>query len=162
MRIRKWNQDQLIEAINSSISWASVARKLNLSISGGTVRILKQFCLDKNISIDHFKGRAWTQGIKREGTPWEIPLSEILIENSTFTSSKLRTRLFKAKLKEPKCESCGNIEWLGKPIPLELDHINGNHRDNRLENLRILCCNCHALTPTWRGRNNRKAHSSSG
>lgn len=52
-----------------------------------------------------------------------------------------------------KCESCNLEEWLGNKIPLELDHINGVNNDNRIENLRILCPNCHALTPTYRGKN---------
>lgn len=53
------------------------------------------------------------------------------------------------------CESCNNTEWQNNPIPLELDHINGKRKNNRRKNLRLLCCNCHALTPTWRGRNIR-------
>lgn len=54
------------------------------------------------------------------------------------------------------CESCKNTEWLGNLIPLELEHIDGNNRNNTKENLKLLCCNCHALTPTWRGRNARR------
>lgn len=52
-----------------------------------------------------------------------------------------------------KCEECKNTEWFGQPIPLELEHTDGNNRNNVKENLKLLCCNCHALTPTWRGRN---------
>lgn len=52
-----------------------------------------------------------------------------------------------------KCESCGLTEWKSQPIPLELEHIDGDNKNNTKENLQLLCCNCHALTPTWRGRN---------
>ena len=59
-------------------------------------------------------------------------------------------------MKEHKCESCGISEWLGKPLSLELDYINGDRYDNRLQNLRILCPNCHAQTDTYRGKNKGK------
>ena len=81
--------------------------------------------------------------------------SEYLVENSVVQSFKLKGRLIAEGLKEHKCECCGITEWNGKPAPIELDHINGNHHDNRLENLRILCPNCHAQTDTYRGKNKK-------
>lgn len=83
----------------------------------------------------------------------QIPLSEILIKDSIYQSNKLRKRLINAGLKNHQCETCGLVEWLGSPIPLELDHINGDKHDNRLSNLRVICPNCHALTDTYRGKN---------
>lgn len=77
-------------------------------------------------------------------------LSEILIENSTYASSNhLRNRLIKEGILKNECYSCGISEWLGKPITLHLDHKNGIHNDNRIENLHILCPNCHSQTETW-------------
>ena len=52
-----------------------------------------------------------------------------------------------------KCQNCGISEWQGVEIPLELDHINGDSTNNSVDNLRLLCPNCHSITPTWRGRN---------
>ena len=85
-----------------------------------------------------------------------ITFKDILVENSIYQSFKLKKRLFLAKLKEPKCEECdwAKISVDGR-IPLELDHINGDRHDNRLENLRVLCPNCHSLKLTHRGRNRK-------
>jgi Zn finger protein HypA/HybF involved in hydrogenase expression len=85
--------------------------------------------------------------------PRKFGLEQILVENSTFQTNKLRKRLLETGLKEHKCENCNNTEWMGKPIPLELSHKNGVNNDHRLENLELLCPNCHAQTPTYRGKN---------
>lgn len=75
------------------------------------------------------------------------------MEDSTFKSSyKLKLRLLKENIKEHKCEKCNNIIWLDYKIPLELHHINGDTHDNRIENLQLLCPNCHALTENYRGK----------
>jgi len=68
-------------------------------------------------------------------------------------TNELKMRLIRERLKQARCEACGRDRWNGTHIPLELDHINGRRDDNRLDNLRILCPNCHAQTPTYRGRN---------
>ena len=68
-------------------------------------------------------------------------------------SYKLKKRLLDNNYFDAVCSSCKKEKWLGKPIPLELDHINGNNKDNCFGNLRLLCPNCHAMTDTYRGRN---------
>jgi hypothetical protein len=79
--------------------------------------------------------------------------------SSFMRPSRLRQRLIAEGLKAPRCENCGLSSWRGELLPLALDHINGDPHDNRLENLRILCPNCHSLTDTWCGRKNRPAYS---
>jgi len=76
-----------------------------------------------------------------------------LIKGSTKTSYRLKTLLFRDGLKEKKCEVCGITEWQGKPAPLELHHISGDKFDNRIENLMILCSNCHSQTDNNSGKN---------
>ncbi len=86
----------------------------------------------------------------------KIPLKEILEgEHPQYQSNKLRTRLINERVKERRCECCGLTEWLGKNISLELDHIDGNCYNTRIENLRIVCPNCHAQTETYRGKNKK-------
>lgn len=87
------------------------------------------------------------------------PLEEILVENSSYKSQDLKRRLITAGLKEDICEICGQHNvWNGKPLVLQLDHINGNHYDNRLENLRVVCPNCHTQTDTFANRKNKKTN----
>lgn len=83
--------------------------------------------------------------------------NEYLGTTKKIHSDKLKHKLIRDGIKEAKCECCGQSIWLGKPIPLELHHINGDHYDNRLENLQILCPNCHALQDNNSGKN-VKAH----
>jgi len=159
MKIRSWNKQQLILAAKESSSLRQVIHKLGLKEAGGNYAQVKRYLAEYDININHFRGKGWNKGLRGLGIV-RIPLEEILKPNSNFQSYKLKKRLFEAKLKFPKCEICG---WAKKSVdgrvPLELDHINGNSHDNRLENLRVLCPNCHSLQPTHRGLNMAKTHS---
>lgn len=151
------------DAVKASTSWSGVMRCLGLAVAGNSVKFIKASSNELGLDVSHFKGHGWSKGMTGMPSPPQIiSLSEIMIEKSNYTSSKdLKRRLFKAGLKEKRCEHCSNTQWMGKDVPLQLDHINGIRSDNRIENLRVLCPNCHALTPTWGGRN-FKARSSSG
>lgn len=144
-----------MSAVVKSTSIRQVISKLNLIPAGGNYVQIKKYIDILKLNTDHFKGKAWNKGLTGIGK-YRMSLPDILKANSSFQSFKLKKRLFAAKLKEPKCEMCG---WAKRSedgyLPLELDHINGNRKDNRLENLRILCPNCHSLQPTHRGRNKK-------
>lgn len=88
-----------------------------------------------------------------------IPLDQLLRKDTNYQSNKLRIRLIEDGVKEEVCESCELREWNQRPIPLELDHIDGDKTNNEISNLRILCPNCHAQTLHYRGRNTKKFRS---
>jgi hypothetical protein len=154
-RRRGWTDAELMEAVRDSRSVADVLRRLGYQPSGGMHRMIVGKIANLGLSTSHFHGRSWARGRTFENRQ-VVPLERILVQNSTYTSSAvLRRRLIAAGLKEQRCEICGLDEWQGEPLPLALDHVNGVHTDNRLENLRILCPNCHALTDTWCARNRK-------
>jgi len=152
MKQRSWSEKQLILAVKDSFSYRQVIKKLGLRPAGGNYDQIKKYIKELGLRTNHFKGKGWNLGLKGIGKP-RISLDKILVKNNLFQSFKLKKRLFAAKLKPEHCEECGWAEKSsGGYLPLELDHINGDHHDNRLENLRILCPNCHSLKPTHRGR----------
>ena len=105
--------------------------------------------------LKEFSGKGWSKGKTVPKEPL-YSLDQVLVKDSFFNLSHLKRRLFKADLKKPKCEECGWEQMsLDGRVPIELDHINGDRHDNRLENLRILCPNCHSLKLTHRGRNKK-------
>jgi 5-methylcytosine-specific restriction endonuclease McrA len=155
----KYTKKDLENAVKKSKSIASVCRILGVRPVGGNYKTIKSKLKKWNIDYSHFTGQGWNVGLKFKPMK-KRPLSEILIKNSDFTSTyHLKERLFNEGIKEKRCESCDLVEWLKKPIPLELNHINGDNMDHRLENLEILCPNCHAQTPTYRTKNKKSALS---
>lgn len=154
---RSWSDDQLITAVKESSSVRAVINVLGLIPAGGNYLQVTLRIRDLNLDISHFKGKAWNKGMSYHTTV-RPDLSALLVMNGKVQSYKLKKRLYEEGLKEQACELCGwsQISIDGR-IPLELDHINGVHSDNRIENLRILCPNCHSLQPTHRGKN-KKAH----
>ena len=151
---RKWTDAQFIDAVNSSLSYAQVLEKLGLKIAGSNYDSVKRKIKELSLDTSHMTGKAWNQGKRFTTVKPAKLLSEILVEHSTYTNfNKLRKRLLKEGIKEYKCECCNSTEWLGKPIKLELHHINGVKDDLRIENLQILCPNCHAYTDNYRGKN---------
>jgi len=155
MSRRSWTVSQLRSAVRTSTSYRQVLDKLGLRRAGGNYAQVKKYINEHALSTSHFKGHAWNKGMEMEYRP-RIPLKDILTKKSSYQTYKLKNRLIRAGIKTARCEECG---WAKKSkdgrLPLELDHINGDSNDNRLNNLRILCPNCHSLKPTHRGKNRR-------
>jgi DNA-binding CsgD family transcriptional regulator len=103
---------------------------------------------------------SWHSAMRR-GTlvtrPRAKSLDEILVEGRACNRGYLKQRLIQAGLKQDRCEDCGLVTWRDKPLSLSLHHVNGVRDDNRLENLRLLCPNCHSQTSNFAGRRRRAA-----
>ncbi len=156
MKKRKWSNERLTIIVKESFSLRQVIKKLGLVPAGGNYLHVQRIIKELDLNTSHFLGKGWSSGIKLQFKP-RISIESILTENNNYQSYKLKNRLFDLGVKKQKCELCG---WEQKSkdgrIPVELDHINGNHLDHRLENLRILCPNCHSLQSTHRGINKVK------
>jgi len=155
-RARKYSEDDFVFAVQNSQSWAGVLKKIGLKPAGGNYQLAKRRAESLSLNTSHFTGKGHLKGKTHDWAPKQ-PLDEILVKNSTYTNSdRLRQRLIKEGILDGKCDECGLSEWRGCRLSVELDHKNGDRRDNRIENLQILCPNCHSLTPTWRGRHKKQ------
>lgn len=156
MRSRKWTIEQLKDVASTSFSYRSVIKKLGLKPAGGNYKQITKYLKENSVDTTHFRGKGWNKGKLFDPKP-KILLNLILKQDSDFQSHKLKKRLLLESVKIEACEECHWSESRDDgSIPLELHHINGDPRDNRLENLQILCPNCHSLKLNHRGRNIKK------
>jgi len=160
-RQRKWTDDQLIEAVKTSQSYSQVIQKLGLKLSGGTHANIKLNIRKLGLDTEHITGQGWCTGdfhVHLIKNFVKIPTEKILVKDSEYTSThRLKHRLFKEGLLEQKCSSCGlGTKWNGKFISLQLDHKDGDRCNNQIDNLRILCPNCHSQTESFCGKNIKK------
>lgn len=145
--------EELKKIVESSGTFAEVMRKLGYSANrGNSISGLKTY-LDEN-GIDY--SRFSKNNILNFSHP-KNELDEILVKDSKYTNmTRLKSRIIRDGLLKYECSMCHIKEWNGKEIVLQLDHINGNNRDNRIENLRLLCPNCHSQTETFCGKKKNK------
>lgn len=137
---------EFIEICNNSLTMSEACSKIGIHFNTFSKRAKQLGCYHPNIG-----GKGMN---KKSANGNTISLQEILDgKYPNYQTFKLKNKLFKAGLKENKCEICGISEWLGKPIKCELHHKDGNRNNHRLENLQMLCPNCHSQTDTYKALN---------
>lgn len=153
--IDQFTDEEFTAIINKSKFWKDAMYECGYNSYKGVPQI-KERAQHLGLNTNHILGEDWAKH-KYSGNP-KYTLEQICVENSFYTDCQLLLKRLKRELGwHHKCTSCEQSTWTIKektyPIPLELEHINGNHFDHRLENLTFLCPNCHAFTATYKGRN---------
>ena len=150
MKNRKYTPEILKPIVESSISIAEVIRKLGLRQTGGTQSNIKRLIREFELDTSHFLGQGINKG---KADPKRLSASEILTIRDPLARPEQAKRLKRALFeigRKYECEECSlGSTWNGKPLNLQIDHINGKRYDNTDHNLRFLCPNCHTQTPTW-------------
>ena len=159
----KYTKEFLEPIVIGSKTFSEVIRKISGKeiVHGSRIAYIKNKLNELGIDYSHFLSRGWNKDIVNpNGVAMDIKsfidnyLSDV--PKKRTSSHGLKKYLFKFKLKIEKCESCGITDWNGKEISFHLDHDNGIHSDNRLENLNIFCPNCHSQTGNYAGKSNKR------
>ena len=146
---REFSKEEIDKAVSNSRSYRELANKLGYDITSGHYTTdVKKWIEKYNCDTSHFKGKGWSKGNYN---------FERFESKKTFRGSELLQFLLKGEGRPFQCSCCKNSEWNGKPISLQVHHIDGNHYNNDLDNLQILCPNCHAQTDTYCGKNAEKS-----
>lgn len=138
---------------SSGFSTRAKRSEINLSVS--------KKLSERQLSDEHKASisKNWHKVLRNKRTA--TPIKELLVVDSSFAPLYIRKRLLQEGLKTNQCEECGITDYMGKPLVMQCHHVNGKRSDNRIENLQMLCPNCHSQTENWSGRN-RSLGSSTG
>lgn len=152
----KWTREILERAVASSRSVNEVLQHLGLNVVGGHHTHISRRIKAYGIDTSHFRAPTRRGEQRRPQNPESLLVEQPSAGARRIHSDRLRAALAASGVPK-RCAGCGNEGvWLGEPLPLEVDHIDGNWRDNRIGNLRLLCPNCHSTTDTYRGRGKRR------
>jgi hypothetical protein len=148
MKKYDWSKNRIEDAVKNSLNYKEVLRRLGIPASGNNSTTLKKRIAEFGIDTSHFTFAPKHKGVTR-------PIDYYLTEDSHCSRRVLKLRLIKDGYKRNVCEVCGISEWNGLPLTMQLHHKDGNPYNNCLENLMIICPNCHSQTNNFRGRSNR-------
>jgi hypothetical protein len=155
MAVYKHTDEDLKAAVAASVSVNEVLRRLGVKSLCGNWRTTKRRITRLGLDTTHFLGKAARKARPSVREP-KTPLSAILVSGSDYGGGtyRLKQRLLAAGMLKTACACCGlGSTWNGLPLVLALDHINGDRFDNRIDNLRLLCPNCHSQQDTFSGKN---------
>jgi len=141
MGTRSWSDEDLIAAIAGSINYSQLARAIGLKNGHGNRQSVQKAIKRLGIDVSHFTGA----GPPRSAPAHKIPWREVFVERSTYSTSRLRKRLVEDMGRADECARCGISSWHGSDLVLETHHENGISDDNRVDNLELLCPNCHSV-----------------
>ncbi|GAB2904830.1 MULTISPECIES: HNH endonuclease signature motif containing protein [Streptomyces] len=159
----KWTRQVLEPVVARSTSVNEVLRQVGLDPVGGHHTNISRRIKAYGLDTSHFTSAVRTE--RQRYNQRRRTAEEILVEDTSARASRIPSSRLKRAMRdmdvEERCALCG-IEpvWLGEPLPLEVDHVDGNWRNNRIENLRLLCPNCHSTTDSYRGRGKRHSKRS--
>lgn len=157
MKKINYTKELFEEHVQDCYSFAELCRRLGLKPEGSNPKTLRKKMDEFGIDYSHFTGQKWKNNTNNP--VYRGKYLPKLCEHSSLSSANVKKLVFRLELKTNKCEICGLSDWLDKPIQCELHHINGDSTDNRIENLQILCPNCHSQTDNFRSRNRSKVLS---
>ncbi|MFJ8142099.1 HNH endonuclease signature motif containing protein [Streptomyces sp. NPDC096013] len=148
----KWTKEILQAAVSTSTNMCEVLRCLGLEVVGGHHTHISRRIRAYGIDTSHFRSPTRRGEARRPRTPEGLLIEQPTGQARRIPSDRLKWAMTVMGMQE-RCALCGTEPvWRGHPLPLEVDHIDGNWRDNRIENLRFLCPNCHSTTDSYRGR----------
>lgn len=148
-----WDINKIKNLVATSINFTEVLEGLQIPRQGNNIKTLKSILSKNHIDYSHFTSRARHYNTKH------VDIQDYLSNSKFIGTNKLKHKLLKLGIKENKCEKCGITSWNGQPLVMQLHHINGNNKDNRLENLQMLCPNCHSQTDNYCGSAQEKKHN---
>lgn len=137
MQYKNYTDEDIRQAVSSTRSLSASLRILGLRDVGGNFQTLKKNISRLDLDISHHTGCSWNKSNYKD-------ISQL--------RSKVQMKAALVRTRGHQCQTCHRRTWQSQPIPLEMDHIDGDRMHDLEENLRLLCPNCHAQTPTYRNR----------